>query len=60
MLSDVAEALVSFIEGDTVGMIATQHLQEADFNPEGGLSKICLKLADLHCNLLIYRKLRLV
>jgi RNA-dependent RNA polymerase len=47
-VEDVTNFMVDYMRNDNLGLIATAHKIHADLSPDGAMSDICLKLAEMH------------
>ena len=55
-VSDVQRFFVNFMKNDNVGRIASAHVVFADSEPEGVMSKQCIRLAQLHSTAVDFQK----
>ncbi|KAF8299894.1 RdRP-domain-containing protein [Clavulina sp. PMI_390] len=55
-IGDIADFVVDYIVGDITGIIATRHLEIADYSDEGSFDRDCLKLAELASQAVDFQK----
>ncbi|KAF3040260.1 hypothetical protein E8E12_003541 [Didymella heteroderae] len=55
-ISDVGEFFVTYMKNDSLGQIAHAHLAQADQQPGGVTSEVCIELAKLHSQAVDYPK----
>ncbi|KAL5117752.1 hypothetical protein ACEQ8H_004362 [Pleosporales sp. CAS-2024a] len=55
-VSDISEFFVTYMQNESLGQIAHAHLAQADSQPDGVNSQICLELAELHSRAVDYPK----
>jgi RNA-dependent RNA polymerase len=55
-ISDVGEFFVTYMKNDSLGQIAHAHLAQADQQPGGVTSDVCIELAKLHSQAVDYPK----
>ncbi|KAF2643461.1 RdRP-domain-containing protein [Massarina eburnea CBS 473.64] len=55
-VKDITNFFVTYMKNECLGIIATSHLAQADFNEDGVRGRKCLELAELHSQAVDYNK----